>query len=213
MNKMKEIFSKLPSWWGFVVLLAVGGIIVWFAPDEATLGSGIKTVYVHVPLTIVAKPLLYLAAGLGVLGLLWQERLERWGWVVYRVGLGMFFAGFLFSMLASKINWGNVPLQESRFLKAANVSVVGIAVWLLVSWIPWARVRGAMLALPPLFFITLSLPSTWELHPETAMRTAPGAIGATFVIMLGWAALVALWGLWYLYASEMSLSNNDLETK
>ena len=69
-----------------VFILAAVAAIVWLAPEEKTLGPGIKSVYVHVALTWTGMTGLTIAGLLGIGAAITNGgRLSRWaqmaGWV------------------------------------------------------------------------------------------------------------------------------------
>ena len=168
-------------WW-----LVLGGIVViaatllWFAPAEQTLGSGITSVYVHVALTWTGMTGLIIAAVLGLAAaLLGRSRLQQWGHVIGWVGLGMFAAGLLMSAVAAGINWGNVFWQEPRFNSALQILAVSLIIQLINDLPLPYRLRGILQALPAATLIRLTmitpLVHTSKRDPSrTALRTPSG---------------------------------------
>ena len=184
------------AWWlvlgGIVVLAAV---VLWLAPAEQTLGSGITSVYVHVALTWTGMTGLIVAAVLGLAtALLGRSGLQDWGYVIGWVGLGMFAAGLIMSAVAAGINWGNVFWQEPRFNSALQILAVGLIVQVVNSLPLPYRVRGLLQALPAALLIWLTMITPLVLHPGNAARTSPSAaIRFTFI---GLFALCCLAGAW-----------------
>jgi hypothetical protein len=184
------------TWWlvlgGIVVLAAM---VLWLAPAEQTLGSGITSVYVHVALTWAGMTGLIVAAVLGLAAaILGRSGLLDWGHVIAWVGLGMFAAGLVMSAVAAGINWGNVFWQEPRFNTTLQILAVGLIVQLVNSLSLPYRLRGLLLALPAASLIWLTVITPLVLHPGSAARTSPSAaIRFTF---FGLFALCCLAGAW-----------------
>ncbi|UCG24837.1 MAG: hypothetical protein JSW55_02225 [Chloroflexota bacterium] len=188
------------AWWlmlgGIVVLAAV---VLWLAPAEQTLGSGITSVYVHVALTWSGMTGLIVAAALGLAAaLLGRSGWQDWGHVVGWVGLGMFAAGLIMSAVAAGINWGNVFWQEPRFNSALQILAVGLIVQVVNSLPLPYRLRGLLQALPAALLIWLTMITPLVLHPGNAARTSPSAaIRFTFI---GLYVLCCLAGAWIVLA-------------
>lgn len=187
-------------WWLVAAAFLVAGIVVWFAPAEQTLGSGIKTVYVHVGLTWAGTAVFLVTSVLGWLVVLTGSRfLHDWmrpaGWVA----TGFYAAGVGMSMVASKVNWGAVFLQEPRM--AAALSALGIALLVQIgaTWFPWIRLRGllngAFFIL--LYWITFQAPLV--LHPDNPIGTSSATgIRSTFFVLFALFSVVAVMVVWQL---------------
>lgn len=187
-------------WWlvlGGIIFLAA--VVLWLAPAEQTLGSGITSVYVHVALTWTGMTGLIIAAVLGLgAALFGRPGLQDWGHVIGWVGLGMFAAGLLVSALAAGINWGNVFWQEPRFNSALQILAVGLIVQIVNSLSLSYRLRGLLQALPAVLLVWLTTITPLVLHPGNAARTSPSAaIRFTF---FGLFVLCCLAGIWIVMA-------------
>ena len=180
------------------LVVLVAAVLVAIAPDEKTLGDGIKVVYVHVALTwtgmtgIVILSLL----GLGVL-LTGRPSLQDWAQKVGWVALVMFACGFLMSMLAAHIDWGAVFWTEPRLKFGANVIALTLIVQILGGWLTSIRLRG-LLAIVPAVFMTYSVLTTQlVLHPQSPILTSDSrAIQFTFFGLFALFFFGALWSVW-----------------
>ncbi|MCB8987983.1 MAG: hypothetical protein H6661_09585 [Ardenticatenaceae bacterium] len=179
-------------------LLTTAVFLLILAPEESTLGQGIKTVYVHVALTWTGMAGFVIAGllGLAVLATA-SRRMAAWmqtlGWVAF----GFYAAGIAMSALASKVNWGNVFWQEPRMMAAFNGLAVAVIILAANIWIPWLRLRGALQALLPVIIFWLTYSAPLLLHPRNPIFTSdsPGiklAFGGMFLLMVGLAA----WVVW-----------------
>jgi len=183
-------------------ILAV--LLVWLGPDEKTLGSGIKAVYVHVSLTWSGL-FGFVAAGLIGLAQLVTHRqnLEGWrrtaGWVAF----GFYVAGVAASALASQMNWGAVFWQEPRMVTSLNVLAAALIVQLGQGYLPWWRLRAALSVLLPVFIFWANLSAPLVLHPDNAVRnsTATG-IQLTFLGMMALVTLAEGIVVWMVKSSE-----------
>ena len=191
-------------------IVALAALLLWLAPAEQTLGSGITSVYVHVALTWAGMTGLIIAAVLGMAAaLLGRPGLQDWGHVIGWVGLGMFAAGLIMSAVAAGINWGNVFWQEPRFNSALQILALGVIIQVATMLpIPY-RVRGVLQAIPALALVWLTTFTPLVLHPGNAARTSPSAaIRFTF---LGLYLLSCLAGAWIVLTArrrQLALEND-----
>ncbi|MBK8985976.1 MAG: hypothetical protein IPM39_07820 [Chloroflexi bacterium] len=162
--------------WPWLVLgglLTMAGFLLCLAPEEATLGQGIRIVYVHVALTWTGMAGFVIAGLLGLLTLLsGRQRFAAWmqtlGWVAF----GFYAAGIAMSAWASKVNWGNVFWQEPRMAAAFNGLAVAVVVLAANVWIPWARLRGLLHVILPLIIFWLTYSAPLLLHPRNPISTS-----------------------------------------
>ncbi|GAB4271250.1 MAG: hypothetical protein Kow0080_16470 [Candidatus Promineifilaceae bacterium] len=198
MNRPKQL-----QWtgWGVVVLfLLTAVLLVWFGPEERTLGDGIKSVYVHVGLIWTGL------AGFGVAALLGavvafgkRESLFAWLLTASRVGLLFYFAGFAASTVSSKINWGAVFWQEPRMATAVNMLTVAIIVQVLTMLLPQKRLVGALHTLYFIVLLWANASTRLVLHPDNPIGSSNATgIRFTFLAVFVLIAGAAAWGayLW-----------------
>jgi hypothetical protein len=178
-----------------VVILQI--VVLIFAPNEATLGSGIKPVYLHVSLTWAG---MLLFAGTVLLGLILlisgRKGTADWQRLVFQTGLIAYAVGFLISMYASWLNWGGIPWQEPKVQVAVNVIVAAIGAWYLRELIKPERLKG-LAGMIPFIFVSLGSNSPrMVLHPDNPVVSSPLGIKTTFLIMFSLAILLAGWYVW-----------------
>ena len=200
-KRFLKLTDRLPPvGWVLIGIVVLSALIVWVSPDEQTLGAGIRAVYVHVGLTWAGTAVFVITAVLGALVLLTGSwRLHDWmrpaGWVatlVYAGGVGM-------SMVASKVNWGAVFLQEPRMAAAINALGIALLIQIAANWFPWVRLRGLLhiVFLGLLYWLTFQAPLV--LHPRDAISTSSSfGIRATFVALFGLFLAAALMIIWHL---------------
>ena len=165
--------SRRASW--MVMAGAVALLLVWvsFAPAERTLGSGIRSVYLHVAASWSGLAGVYLAGLLGMV-LAWRPTagLERWTRSVASIGIALFIVGFGLSLWSARVNWGGILLGEARVAASFWIVVAGLFVraltatamprrWKGLSWTLLAAFAAWSLSTAELFF-----------HPERPFRSS-----------------------------------------
>jgi hypothetical protein len=196
-ERMTTLRTTLASLRGLsVILLAVAtlaALIVWVAPEERTLGAGIKWVCVHVALTWTGMTGLIVAGVLGALVVLGRERWLHWVHAIGAVGLGFLSVGAVISGIAALVNWGGIALDEPRLNATLQIIVASFGVVVLVGTGLAARWKGLLLVLLPVFmFASLTL-TPLVLHPRSPIWTSASAgIQATFVVLYALSLLAAL---------------------
>ncbi len=170
------------------VLAAAGllaALLLWIAPPERTLGTGIRWVYLHVSLIWTG------IAGFGVVSLLGllvlvrgDERMQAWAQTAGWVAAAFFAVGFLTSMVASKINWGAVFLAEPRNRSALMFLSVALIVLILGMWPLPLRLKGLLYTGLIVLFAWSNLTTPLVLHPKNPIRTSDSlAIQASFLAL------------------------------
>jgi hypothetical protein len=195
-GELKTVLGDRRAFWpvlaAFVILAAV---LLWQAPAEQTLGSGITSVYVHVALTWTGMTGLVIAAVLGLgAAIAGRPGWQAWAHLVGWVGLGAFAAGLIMSALAAGINWGNVFWREPRFNSALQILAMSLIVQ-IVNGLPYGyRLRGVLQTMPAIVLITLTAATPLVLHPGNAARNSPSAaIRVTFLGLYVLGALASGW--------------------
>ena len=183
-----------------------GGLVAMVAPAEATLGSGIRTVYVHVGLTWTGTAVFLLAAVLGVLVMFTNSRfLHDWMRPAAWVATGFYAAGVGMSMVASKVNWGAVFLQEPRMAAAINSLGIALLIQVAASWFPWLRLRGFLNAIFMVLLYWVTYLAPLVLHPRDPIGTSSSTgIRSTFFVLFG--LLLVIWQLRQIWQEPVNSS-------
>jgi hypothetical protein len=186
--------------------LVLGGLItavlflLYLAPEEATLGTGIRTVYIHVALTWTGMAGFVLAGLLGLAVLVTaNEKLERWmktlGWTAY----GFYVAGVAMSAIASRVNWGGVFWQEPRMAAAFKSLAVATIIVVANMWSPQVRVRGLLQAVIPAAVAWITYTAPLVLHPRNPIFSSEATgIQLAFIGLFLLCAAIAAWIVWRL---------------
>ncbi len=185
-------------WWGLGAIGVVTAVLLLIAPEEATLGSGIRSVYVHVALIWVGLAGFVIAGLLGV-GLLVTGKATIYPWLrtIGWIGVAFFAAGLAMSAVSSKVNWGAVFWQEPRMRSSSTSLAIAVIVMVAMEWFPWLRVRGVMMTAVPIIFYWLTARTELVLHPANPILTSDSVgIQVTFVglfVLVGLAAALLVW--------------------
>ena len=199
---MQRILDRTQSDWAAAIVTVVALFAISFialaAPVEATLGAGIRSVYVHVGFTWAGMAGLYLAGAMGVVVAFWPKTgLTRWMRAVGIVGLSFFAAGTAVSLYAQQVNWGAISWVEPITAAMLRFTAVGIIVHILLSWPIDKRIKGGL-------SLALAIVHVWSvdntaliLHPQnpigestsTGIRDAFSAIFVVSLVLGVWLAL------------------------
>jgi len=181
---------------GLIVLAQL--VVLAIAPEEKTIGTGIKPVYFHVSLTWTGILMLAAAVilGAGVL-LSANQKLAVWQARALNSGFVLYIFGFLVSMYASVINWGGVPFNEPPVRQAINFMLAGIVLWGSSWWFNTPRMKALLGVLAAGMLLLATESSQSILHPESPVNSSPQSIKFTFYIMFGLGLLLAAWTIDY----------------
>ena len=191
-------FTRRSIWAGFALLLLLASLILLLSPEERELGSGIKSVYVHVALTWTGMSGFIIAGLVGLAAAVSnRESLQSWATTIAWVALGFFGLGLVMSVIAAGINWGAVFWQEPRTSTVLQVLALGLIVQGINTWPVPLRLKGALSFLLAVILLVLIFTTPLILHPENAATTADSmAIRFTFfglyAVSMAAAALIVL---------------------
>lgn len=178
--------------------MTAAAVIVVIAPDEASLGATIKTVYVHVMFTVTGRIGLTLVGVLGLWALVRNsERVETWAQHLGWIALGAFVIGIITSMISAMATWGGVFWQEPRLMMALQIASVAIIVQVACSWLDHTRLR-AVLHMALAVIVTWLISTTGlRIHPANPITNSDATgIQLTFTSLILIGFLTAGWIFW-----------------
>ncbi len=186
-------------------LLILAGLIV-IAPEEKTLGTGIKVVYVHVAMIWTGMAGFLLTALFGIwVALRPSKGALQWTHAIARVSFLMFTGGALLSLVAARVNWGGVFLSEPRMLATTQLIALMLIVLVTTHWLKSIRLKGVLYTLPFVYMLTTVLGVELVLHPESPVVVSSAApIQLTFFALFALFSLLALWLVWVLKSQSFS---------
>lgn len=135
---MFKRFSPLLLFFLTVLVIAV---LAAFGPEEGSLGSNVKIVYLHGAWVLAAEVAFAAAALVGLLALvLRHEGLHQWSVALGRTGIVFWLTYLPLSLWAMQANWNGLFLAEPRFRLALIFAVTGtllqIGLWLIdMDWV------------------------------------------------------------------------------
>ncbi len=100
----------------FLVTVIIISLLALFGPEEQSLGSNVRIVYLHGAWVLSAE-LAFLAAGLaGLIGLVSKKDLfHNWSAALGRTGIFFWVTYIPLSLWAMESNWNGLFLSEPRF--------------------------------------------------------------------------------------------------
>jgi len=134
MNRMKSPIVL------FFLTVIVIGLLTLFGPEEKSLGSNVRIVYLHGAWVLAAEAAFIAAALAGLLGLtLRKDIFHAWSAALGRTGIVFWVTYLPLSLFAMQANWNGLFLAEPRFRLAMIFAVSGVllqlGLWLFN--IPW----------------------------------------------------------------------------
>jgi hypothetical protein len=135
---MSKLKSPITLFSITVILIA---LLALFGPEEQSLGSNVRIVYLH-GAWVLAAELAFLAAGLaGLIALVSKKDLfHNWSAALGRTGIIFWVTYLPLSLWAMQANWNGLFLVEPRFRLALIFAVTGVllqvGLWLInMDWV------------------------------------------------------------------------------
>ena len=121
MSKLKSPLSL------FILTLIVIALLALFGPEERSLGSNVRIVYLH-GAWVLAAELAFIAAALaGLIALITKrEAFHAWSAALGRTGIFFWVSYLPLSLWAMQSNWNGLFLSEPRFRLALIFAVTGV---------------------------------------------------------------------------------------
>jgi hypothetical protein len=178
----------------FFVTVAVIAVLALFGPEEQSLGSNVKIVYLH---------------GAWVLR---RDRLHHWSAALGRTGIVFWVTYLPLSLWAMEANWNGLFLAEPRFRLALTFAIVGtlmqVGLWLMN--IDWITSLANLI-----FFVSLRVVfsmASYVMHPPPSPIFNSGLWNIiTFFILLNLFAWLAAYFLTKVFLSYRSDKSNKSE--
>ena len=125
----------------FIVTVILIALLALLGPEERTLGSNVRIVYLHGAWVMAAEVAFFAAAIAGAIGLIAKRvAFHRWSAALGRTGIFFWLTYLPLSLWAMESNWNGLFLSEPRFRLAAIFAVTGImlqvGLWIInVDWV------------------------------------------------------------------------------
>lgn len=192
---------KSPFFWFVLAVLTMAGLTA-LGPQEQSLGSNVRIVYLHGAWVLTAEAALGLSALVGLLGIFARhDHLHHWSSALGRSGLVFWVTDLPLSVWAMEANWNGLFLSEPRFRIAVIFAITGVLL----------QVGLTLLAKPAftslfnvLFFVALWIglkEAGYVLHPPPSPIFNSGILSLQlYFIGLMLLTMIAAWFLtrWWL---------------
>lgn len=207
------MFKKFSPLFLFFITVLVIAILALFGPQEQSLGSNVKIVYLHGAWVLAAELAFATAALVGLLALvLRRERLHQWSAALGRTGIVFWVTYLPLSLWAMEANWNGLFLAEPRFRIALTFAVVGVllqvGLWIIDNNILTSIANIAFIITLRVIFAT----ATNVMHPPPSPIFNSGLWNIIiFFVMLNVFAWLAAYFLTKVFLFQMSNRSNKSE--
>ncbi len=207
----KRLKSPLLRFFAVVLVIV---LLALFGPEEKSLGSNVRIVYLHGAWVLTAEITFIAAALSGALALLGmrlprlrarQAALHAWSAALGRTGITFWVTYLPLSLWAMQANWNGLFLAEPRFRLALTFAVVGVlmqvGLWILST--PWMTSAGNLLYILALRLAFARAENIMHPPPSPIFKSGLWNIIAFFVALnlLTWLAAWFLAQWWRSLAS------------
>lgn len=129
----------------FTITVAAIGLLALFGPEEKSLGSNVRIVYLHGAWVLTAEIAFIVAALTGLFGLILKRNIfHAWSAALGRTGIFFWLTYLPLSLFAMESNWNGLFLAEPRFRLAMIFAVTGVllqaGLWMFN--LPWLTSLG-----------------------------------------------------------------------
>jgi hypothetical protein len=176
----------------FETLLLIA-LLARLGPEEKSLGSNVRIVYLHGAWVLTAEIAILAAAVSGLAALLTRRMsLHNWSAAMGRTGIVFWVTYLPLSLWAMQTNWNGLFLAEPRFRLALTFAVVGallqIGLWLIN--LPWLTSLGNTLFAVVLFTAFATIPDVLHPPPSPIFNSGLWSIILFFIALnlLAWLA-------------------------
>jgi hypothetical protein len=200
------MFKRFSPLMLFFATLLVIAVLAFLGPEEQSLGSNVRIVYLHGAWVLAAEVAFAGAALAGLLGLaLRRDGLHRWSAALGRTGIVFWLTYLPLSLWAMEANWNGLFLAEPRFRLALTFAIVGalmqVGLWLVnVDWVTSLANLAYFVALRVVFSTAANV-----MHPPPSPIFSSGLWNIIiFFVMLNIFAWVAAYFLTRVFLSYKS---------
>ena len=132
--------TKSPLFYFFLTILVLA-LMALFGPEEKSLGSNVRIVYLHGAWVLAAEVAFAAAALAGLAGLILRKDIfHAWSAALGRTGIIFWLTYLPLSLFAMQANWNGLFLAEPRFRLAMIFAITGVllqlGLWLFdIKWL------------------------------------------------------------------------------
>ena len=192
----------------FFITVIVIALLALFGPEEQSLGSNVRIVYLH-GAWVLAAELAFLAAGLaGLIALASKKDLfHNWSAALGRTGIVFWVTYLPLSLWAMQANWNGLFLVEPRFRLALIFAVTGILlqIGLWIINVDWVTSLANMIYIIVLRVIFATADNVMHPPPSPIFNSGNYAIIGFFVAMI----LLSMLAAYFMTRIFLSLKPKD----
>lgn len=184
--------TKSPLFFFFITVIVIA-LLTLFGPEEKSLGSNVRIVYLHGAWVLAAEVAFIAAAISGLLGLILRRDIfHDWSAALGRTGIVFWLTYIPLSLIAMKTNWNGILLTEPRFRFAIIFAVTGVllqvGLWLFN--IPWLTSSANILYIVALRVVFATAKNIMHPPPSPIFSSGLWNIITFFVVLniLAWVA-------------------------
>lgn len=177
----------------FLITALVIAMFTFWGPEEKSLGSNVRIVYLHGAWVLAAEVAFLAAALAGLFGLLLRREIfHAWSAALGRTGIIFWVTYLPLSLWAMQTNWNGLFLSEPRFRLALIFAVTGvllqIGLWLFD--IQWLTSLGNILYIVALRLAFATAQNIMHPPPSPIFNSGNYAIIGFFILLnlLAWLA-------------------------
>jgi len=186
----------------FFSIIAVIILLAFFGPEEKSLGSNVRIVYLHGAWVMAAEAAFIAAAFAGLAGLgIRKPVYHKWSAALGRAGIVFWVTYLPLSLLAMQANWNGLFLAEPRFRLALTFAIVGVLLQIGL----WIIGRDWLTSLANIVFIAvlryIFATADYVMHPPPSPIFSSGLWNIiAFFVLLNILTLTAAYFLtrWFL---------------
>lgn len=196
----------------FFIILGVIVLLAFFGPEEKSLGSNVRIVYLH-GAWVLAAEIAFIAAGFAGLAALGLRKAvyHQWSAALGRAGIVFWLTYLPLSLFAMQANWNGLFLAEPRFRLALTFAIVGLLLQIGL----WLIGRDWLTSLANIVFIVvlryIFATADYVMHPPPSPIFSSGLWNIIiFFIVLNLLTVTAAYFLtrWFLKNQRFSESAN-----
>ena len=177
----------------FFITVGIIILLTFLGPEEKSLGSNVRIVYLHGAWVLAAEVAFIAAALAGLLGLILRRDIfHAWSAALGRTGIVFWLTYLPLSLIAMQTNWNGLFLAEPRFRLAIIFAVTGVllqlGLWLFS--IPWLTSFANILYIITLRVVFASAKNIMHPPPSPIFNSGLWNIIVFFVLLniLAWVA-------------------------
>ena len=204
------MFKRFSPLFLFLLTVVVIAVLATLGPEEQSLGSNVRIVYLHGAWVLAAELAFAAAASVGFLALvLRHDKLHQWSAALGRTGIVFWLTYMPLSLWAMQANWNGLFLAEPRFRLALTFAIVGAlmqaGLWLVnTNWITSLANLVFFVVLRVVFSTAANV-----MHPPPSPIFSSGLWNIIiFFVMLNVFAWLAAYFLTKVFLSYMSDRSN-----